>query len=861
MSLIKNILKQRSIESKGLPYLLTVVFGLFFLMPLAGFFYFALKYGILEDEQLPWYFIALLLCSYFGYILIRRIFDRIRQTAADLSHVVDEGRIGLPLPATDELSDIARSFRRLEGEWRSGILALDRRVNQISTLKELSDLCYATFDGEDLFHITLERALKLTGADVGSALLLEKPDRTTFVVQAAIGLGDVLQVGDRIDYASSIAKYAIINKSPLLVDDIESDSRFGRDNRTRYGTKSFLCMPLKGIHEVMGVLNLSRRHDDTPFTEDDVNVLTPLLSTAAFTFDNINLLRRESETTRHLQVLDAALQSTVSSLKNHELRHVLLQHLNDDIPCDMVALLLVDGQMQDRLVVLDRTTGSPSSLSAGVSFPYEGSLFDVSMRSGTGLHHSELSASLNGAEQTVFGDSHCRSAYIMPLKTRGRSLGVLVVGSVKRDAFRDMGVRLDRFACVLSLVVGRDLLEASVLKRDRDLESIKRIGDVLAASTFDLDEVLNHTLEMIRTLMEVDAGRLLLIRGEMLEVRASFHENAAALPDKKSTKIGQGIVGHCAARGEPLLIRDGPSFPGLDHACDGHPAVEIHGVLCVPVIAQGRVLGVIEVLNKKTGEFDAGDMQLLQSVAASLSVALENARLYRETVARAERELEIRRMFQQYVPQEVVEKMTGTATDRAVIEELRILTFLNIDLRSFSKLALRLGPQKTVSILNRFFAVMGEVVFSHHGIVDKYLGDGFLALFGAPVSTGVDADNAIAAALDMKRAMADLNRDLTDELDNPLIIGISIHTGEAVVGNIGFEKKMDYTVIGDAVNVVFRLQDLARAVPDGILISDRTRLALMKSGVNLIKMAPQPSNDLPEDMAVYEVLDQRWRNP
>ena len=97
---------------------------------------------------------------------------------------------------------------------------------------------------------------------------------------------------------------------------------------------------------------------------------------------------------------------------------------------------------------------------------------------------------------------------------------------------------------------------------------------------------------------------------------------------------------------------------------------------------------------------------------------------------------------------------------------------------------------------------MGGIVFKHHGIVDKYLGDGFLAIFGAPVSSIQDADNAVAAAIEMRESIAEVNDYCLKETGDPVVVGISVHTGEVVVGNIGFDKKMDYTVIGDSVNTV-----------------------------------------------------------
>jgi adenylate cyclase len=274
------------------------------------------------------------------------------------------------------------------------------------------------------------------------------------------------------------------------------------------------------------------------------------------------------------------------------------------------------------------------------------------------------------------------------------------------------------------------------------------------------------------------------------------------------------------------------------------------------MISQGRVIGVIEVLNKVSGHFDTNDRDLLQAIATSVSIALENARLYKKTVAAAEHERDVRRLFQTFVPKEVVDKIIhGLEGGKPMIEEVKTITLLNIDIRGFSRLAKQIGPPKTVALLNRFFEAMGELVFKHHGIVDKYLGDGFLAVFGAPVSNVADSDNALHAALGMKRSVADMNDLLSRELGPTLEMGISVHTGEVVAGNIGFEKKMDYTVIGDAVNTVFRLQGLAKSFPNGILISDATLQAVRsRPVVHAVPVPPDFQGDL-GSLKVYELLD------
>jgi class 3 adenylate cyclase len=161
---------------------------------------------------------------------------------------------------------------------------------------------------------------------------------------------------------------------------------------------------------------------------------------------------------------------------------------------------------------------------------------------------------------------------------------------------------------------------------------------------------------------------------------------------------------------------------------------------------------------------------------------------------------------------------------------------------------MEMGPQKTVFLLNSFFSVMGSIVFKYNGIVDKYLGDGFLAIFGAPVSSMKDAENALTAALEMKDSIKDVNKNFEKELGTSVNMGISIHTGEVVVGNIGFEKKMDYTVIGDAVNTVFRMQEFTKSYPNGIIIGENTRKAVGA------KVEVRKINKALGELKLYELL-------
>jgi adenylate cyclase len=423
------------------------------------------------------------------------------------------------------------------------------------------------------------------------------------------------------------------------------------------------------------------------------------------------------------------------------------------------------------------------------------------------------------------------------------------------DAFIEFQNLISWVAGGLALAVDRNRLLEAVYRRTQQMETIRQVGSVLASSTFDLNKVLQYTLDLIREVVNVEAGSLLFLEGQELEVAVAFNRS---LPELKTfrLKLGQGIAGHVAARGEAVIVNDTEKSMQFFPVIDEVSGFRTRSALCVPMISQGRVIGVIEVLNKVSGHFDTNDRDLLQAIAASVSIALENARLYKKTVAAAEHERDVRRLFQTFVPKEIVDKIIhGLEDGKPVIEEVKTITLLNVDIRGFSQIAKQIGPPKTVALLNRFFGTMGELVFKHRGIVDKYIGDGFLAVFGAPISNVADPDNALQTALEMKCALTDINRALRRDLGRIIEMGISVHTGEVVAGNIGFEKKMDYTVIGDAVNVVFRLQGMTKSFPNGILISEVTLRAVRTRPV--VHDVPVPS-DLKTDLGplkVYELLE------
>ena len=819
---LKNWIKEKSLKDRDLHYKLTIIFGLFFLFPILGFVIFGIRYELMNDEYILLFFLGVLIFSFLGYTMLKKLFDQITYISRDISHKSIEQLGGEFQTGTDEILNIVQSFSAIENQFSKTFKQLQKKSSEISILKELSELCYVTFDPTEILYVTLERSLALTNSDIGSVMILEQ-DRNSFIVKATIGAGEYIKIDDKVDFKTSIAKYAVINKSPIVVEDIEKDTRFGRANRPQYASKSFVCMPIKTSKDIVGVLTISRKNEDKIYSQDDVEILTPLLSNAAFTYENIRLLKDNEKGESLLKVVEKIYNVINSSFRNSELLHAIINEIQVFVPFSIAMVITRVENISDQIKIIDLLANEPTDISQKAFYQYQqGSIIDKVIKQGSTLIIDDTSVLSSEVDKKLFVSQGCKSCILAPLKLSGVINGLFVLTAQEPDIFYSERELIEWMANALSIAIERNRLSESVVKRNKELDSIRQIGSALASSTFDMNKVLKYTMDMIRVIMNVEAGSLYLVKENELEFSVAFNIKLESLKNLR-LKMGQGIAGYVAARGESIIVNDISKSPHFDPKIDEATGFETFSALCVPMISQGKVIGVLEVLNKINGDFGPNDEDLLQSIASSVSIAIENARLYKETVSMAEHERGIRSVSQKFVPKEIVDKIIlGSETEKEMLEEVKTLTLLNIDIRKFSELSRKIGSQKTVPLLNYFFSVMGGIVFKNHGIVDKYLGDGLLALFGAPVSSTMDADNAARAALEMKKSVATVNDYFAKEFDASISIGISIHTGEVVVGGFGFDMKMDYTVIGDPVNDVFKLQALTKSIPNSILISEKT---------------------------------------
>lgn len=218
-------------------------------------------------------------------------------------------------------------------------------------------------------------------------------------------------------------------------------------------------------------------------------------------------------------------------------------------------------------------------------------------------------------------------------------------------------------------------------------------------------------------------------------------------------------------------------------------------------------------------------MLVLGTTGGSLLMVAKTRELIGEAASMQTEALRVRGVLSRYVSQQVADTILQEDLTRVGGKRRRV-TLLFSDIRGFTSMSEQMPPEHVVSLLNAYFSRMVGALFSYEGTLDKYIGDGMMAVFGAPVPQEDHAWRAVQAAFRMRQELDALNRERAATGEAPLRIGIGIHTGEAVIGNIGTDQRLDYTAIGDAVNTASRIESLTKDHGVDILLSAETYLEI-----------------------------------
>jgi len=345
-----------------------------------------------------------------------------------------------------------------------------------------------------------------------------------------------------------------------------------------------------------------------------------------------------------------------------------------------------------------------------------------------------------------------------------------------------------------------------------------RLGNALLHSVGlqrDLNKILENIASKLLEIFPADRCAILLLDSESDKLIPMTVKVLTGI--QKHMSISQSILEKVRKTHSSLIVTDACADERFSNAAS--VLVQgLHSVLCAPIICDNNFSGVIHLDCQKSAlVFSRKDLKLITNLASHVATIITNTNLLKSV----EQETKDKAQFERLLSPSIMEKVAnGELKLKKKGGEHKEVTILFADIRGFTNIAHHVPAANVVEMLNEYFELMVNIVFQYGGNVDKVIGDEVMVLFGALTEVDHPVDQAVRCAFHMHGALALFNKERKDRMEPPIKIGIGVNTGDVVVGAIGSSRSMQYTCIGDAVNIASRLTSIAK--PKQTIISEDT---------------------------------------
>ncbi len=397
----------------------------------------------------------------------------------------------------------------------------------------------------------------------------------------------------------------------------------------------------------------------------------------------------------------------------------------------------------------------------------------------------------------------------------------------------------------------RQIADDKILRRDYER---LRIGHELAravGSELDLDKLLPKILDKAFELVGADRGVILLTddKAANSELQPRFVKTRSGKSDPNIV-LSKTVMAEVTNNKAAVLSSDAT----MDARFSGAHSIIMQGIrstMTLPLLYANELLGIMHLDSLFTSNaFTEKDLQICTGMAQQAAISIQNARL----ASRIEREAQTRAQISRLIPPSVVEQVVKGELTIEKGGRLTEVTMLFSDIRGFTTMSDGRPAQEIVNTLNEYFEVMVDILFKYSGTLDKFVGDEIIGLFGAPIAIDDAPFKAVSSAIAMLQALEEFNRTRAAENQAPIRIGIGINTGNVITGSIGSTRALQYTAIGDAMNVASRLVNVAGS--GEIIISEHT-YKHVAGRVEATQLPPVKVKGKAEELKVYRVTGLR----
>jgi adenylate cyclase len=363
----------------------------------------------------------------------------------------------------------------------------------------------------------------------------------------------------------------------------------------------------------------------------------------------------------------------------------------------------------------------------------------------------------------------------------------------------------------------------------------------------DIDQLLDKILRALFKFVKADRGVILLREADgSLQPRAAQRRDGTDAP----IEVSSTILNHAINEKASVLTHDASS----DFAASKGKSMilnRISSAMVVPLVHEQAVLGAVWLDSPALAQFQQKDLEVITTVANQAAIFIENTLLAKKI----EQEIINRERFSRLLSPNVAEQvLSGKLEVKKGGIHVPEATVFNSDIRGFTRMSEGTSAELMVELLNEYFELMVETIFKFEGTLDKFMGDGIMAFWGAPVSHTDDAVRGVSCALEQMEVLGRFNRRRMESGTPPLAIGMGIHTGSLVAGYVGSSKALSYTVIGDTANTSARLCGIAAA--GQVIVSEQT-LNLLGNRFEFEELSPAALKGKERPMRIFNVIRER----